>query len=127
MRQVTVRAWSVASVMVTTLAACDQPVHAPVSPPETHFELETPQWATVGNGFRLQPPGGPHPQNAYVTEPNVEVLSNVASAELDPPGLWVECKEVGDAWIRVLTENGFWKIYPLTCTARLTHNQGEGG
>jgi hypothetical protein len=111
--------------LASTVAACDSSPGTGVMPSEGHSRLETPQWTTVGVGFRLVPPGGSHPQNAYVTVPEAEILSDVARAELDPPGLWIECDEAGEAWIRVFTENGYWKIYPLTCTAPL-HDQGGG-
>ena len=109
-----------AVTMAVAVAACEAPSDpeargpmVPSRPPENQILV------TVGNRYNIEPPGGGNPRNAYVTVPNTETISNVATAEIDPPYVVVECRNPGDAWVKVHTENGYWRIYSLTCVDRI--------
>jgi hypothetical protein len=66
-------------------------------------------------------PGGT-PQNAYVTYPTSQTLSNVATVTIVTNGVEVTCQRSGYGRVHVLTGNGNWHVFDLTCYPE----QGDG-
>jgi len=97
---------------------CYNPLHAP-TPMSARYACQPAQTepaitATVGHPFSIPVPGG-FPQVAYVTTPRTETVSNIAAFEPQPDRVDGACNNTGEVWVKVLTGNGYWKIYPLTC------------
>ncbi len=92
--------------------ACEQ--QQPAEP--TFAAPEGPRlWSqVVGHPWERTIPGGT-PQNAYVTEPTSQTISNVATATIVTNGVVVNCQRGGYGRVHVLTGNGYWYVYDLTC------------
>lgn len=107
---------------VVALAGC-QDASGLVAPPDVKpsFDMDGMFVLDVDPEMMLEPfyfePGGGNPQYAYVTYPNTEDVSPVAIAETFNQFLKVHllCMESGGAWVKVLTGNGYWKVYSLLC------------
>lgn len=106
-------------------AACSERSSTGASPSFDASSVELGFATAIPNWFYFQVPGG-SPVNAYVTiSASSETISNVAEASPEPHEVYVRCKQVGNAIIKVHTGNGFWKFYPIRCDP--PHDQGGGG
>lgn len=107
-------------MFAAAVAACGDPSsHSLLAPAGAPSLLEAPVSGVVGQWVHIDLPGDVtyDVTHSYVTKPSLEVKSDVAEIGKDPHSqiVQVECKRAGDAWVRVFTSNGAWKIYPLTC------------
>jgi hypothetical protein len=103
-------------MLVMFVTACEGLEDLVDRPQSTVAKTEFEGSITLGLGkWKLVDVPGGQPQTAYVTIPGAETLSNIAEAHRGTTTVGVFCRRLGNAWVRVKTGNGYWKIYSLNC------------